>query len=124
MKILVIDDDEDIREVLQLVLDTQGHDVETAVDGIDALARLRAGALPDLIILDLMMPRLDGEDLMRMLARDPALARIPVIIVTGHETGRTKAAELGAVACMVKPLELDDLLAAVHRAETHVEARA
>jgi DNA-binding response OmpR family regulator len=121
MQILIVDDDEDIREVLELVLTTQGHEVETACDGLEALERLHAGSRPGLIILDLMMPRLDGEELMRLLARDRMLSQIPVMIVTGHETGRSRAAALGAMACLMKPLELDDLMAAVNGAERRNE---
>lgn len=117
MHILVVDDDADIRAILALVLDADGHEVETASDGAAALVRLRRGPLPSLILLDMMMPRLDGEDLLRELRRDPGTARIPVVILTGHPAARRKASELGAAGCLEKPVELQELLSTVHRAE-------
>jgi CheY-like chemotaxis protein len=109
MRILIADDDEDIREVLALVLGALGHQVEVAANGLDALARLRGGYHPELVLLDLMMPGLDGEGLVRTMRADPRLAPIPVCIITGHHSAREKAAQLGAVGCLVKPIELEEL---------------
>ncbi len=117
MRILIVDDDADIRAILALVLDADGHEVETASDGAAALVRLRCDPPPSLILLDMMMPQLDGEDLLRELRRDPGTARIPVVILTGHPAARRKASELGAAGCLVKPVELQELLSAVHRAD-------
>jgi DNA-binding response OmpR family regulator len=116
MHILVIDDDEDIRAVLEVVLEAQGCRVETAVDGIDALERLRAGSRPSVILLDMMMPRLDGEGLMRAMQDDPRLAGIPVVVMSGHRAARDKAAGLEAAAWLVKPVDLEQLLATVRAA--------
>lgn len=113
MHILIVDDDEDIRAVLGLILRAQGHRVDEAADGMDALARLRRGREPGLVLLDLMLPRLDGEGLIRAMRNDPRLAGIPVCIVSGHHAARDKAQELGSVACLVKPIELDQLTALV-----------
>src|SRR5262245_59046120 len=107
MRILVVDDDRDIREVLALLLESEGHDVEVAADGADALEKLRRGLCPAVVLLDMMMPRLDGEGLVRAMRADPHLASLPFIIVTGHHLGRQKAVQLGAVTCLVKPIELD-----------------
>ncbi len=117
MRILIVDDDADIRAILALVLDADGHEVETAADGAAALARLRRGPRPSLILLDMMMPQLDGEDVLRELRRDPGNAGIPVVILTGHPAARRKASELGAAGCLVKPVELQELLSAVRGAE-------
>jgi CheY-like chemotaxis protein len=117
MNILIIDDDKDIRDTLELVLEAEGHAVETAFDGVAGLEHLRAGRRPSLILLDMMMPRLDGEGFMRALRSDPNTADIPVVIVTGHPTARKKAEELGAAGCLVKPVELFDLESMIHRIE-------
>lgn len=117
MRILVIDDDGDIRAILGMVLAAEGHEVETAIDGAVGLDRLRGGARPSLILLDMMMPRLDGEGFLRAMRGDPITADIPVVILTGHPGARKTAAELGAAGYLVKPVELLDLLSAVHQAE-------
>lgn len=116
MHILMVDDDEDIREVVSLILQEEGHDVAQAEDGFDALKQLHHGDHPSVILLDLMMPRLDGEGFMRALRSDPHTADIPVIIMSGHRIARQTAAELGASACLVKPIDLDQLLDAIDRA--------
>lgn len=117
MRILIIDDDKDIRDVLELILASEGHDVETAMDGIAGLDQLRASRRPGLILLDMMMPRLDGEGFLRALRSDPNTADIPVVIVTGHPGARRKATELGAAGCLVKPVELIELESMIHQIE-------
>ena len=109
MHIMLVDDDEDFREVLGTVLGMQGHEVEEAGDGVDALARLSAGRIPKLILLDMMMPRMDGEAFIRNVRRDPRVASIPVVILSGHQAAAQKAAQLGAAGCLVKPIELSHL---------------
>ena len=126
MRILVVDDDDDIREVLGLILRSQGYEVDEAVDGLDALSRLQAdeGALPSVIVLDLMMPRLDGEGFMRALMREPRLRDIPVWIISGHAEACDKATELGARGCLLKPIDLDQALAALRSTERPPENTA
>jgi CheY-like chemotaxis protein len=121
MRILVIDDDRDIRGIVGMVLEAEGHEVTTAGDGIAGLEQLRAGRRPSLILLDMMMPRLDGEGFLRELRGDPSTADIPVVILTGHPGARTQAVDLGAVGCLMKPVELAELLSAVQ--EVRQDAR-
>jgi two-component system chemotaxis response regulator CheY len=109
MHILVVDDDASIRWVLGVILRSEGFDVEAAVDGLDALQRLNGDNPPAMIILDMMMPRLDGEGLINAVRRDPYLADIPVVIISGHGDAKDKADELGAAGCLVKPIEFDEL---------------
>lgn len=116
MAILVVDDDNDLREIISMLLAAEGHEVRGAVDGLAALAELQRGCHPSLILLDMMMPRLDGEGFMRALRSNPSLADVPVVILTAHPGAREKAAALGAAGCLVKPVELADLLATVERA--------
>lgn len=114
MRILVIEDDYDIRDMLGIVLEAEGHVVATAGDGIAGLDQLRDATRPSLILLDMMMPRLDGEGFLKGMRSDPNTASIPFIILTGHPAARKKAAELGAAGCLVKPIELLDLLKTVN----------
>jgi CheY-like chemotaxis protein len=113
MLIMLVDDDEDFRELLGEILGMQGYEVGATGDGADALARLNAGSSPSLIMLDMMMPRLDGEGFMRLLRRDPRTAAIPVVILSGHQAAAAKAAELGAAGCLVKPFDLSRLTSLV-----------
>ena len=82
--ILVVDDDEDIRLALSSLLEAEGYEVSTAVDGADALQLLAAGARADVIFLDLGMPNIDGREFRRRQRQDPRLANIPVIIVSAE----------------------------------------
>jgi CheY-like chemotaxis protein len=112
--LMVVDDDEDIREVLKLFLEVEGYRVVTAVDGRDALQQLQTREQPSLILLDLMMPGMDGEQFMNVIRRG-AFAEIPVVIMSGHREASNKVIELNANCCLMKPVEYDDLMAVVHR---------
>lgn len=112
-RILVVDDDDDIREVMQEVLTTEGFRVDVAKDGLDALSKLEVEAPPPLILLDMMMPRMDGEAFLKELRGKPALADADVVIISGNAAAREKACNLQAVACLMKPFELDELLGLV-----------
>lgn len=116
MHILVIDDDRDIRDMLAMVLQVEGHEVDTAMDGVAALDSLRVRAHPSLILLDMMMPRLDGEGFLKEMRSDPNTSEIPVVILTGRTDDRRRADELGASGYLTKPVELVELLAAVQGA--------
>ena len=112
--ILVIDDDDDIREVLATVLDEAGFRVVTAANGREALERLRKDPQPDVILLDLMMPEMDGYQFRAEQQRDPALRAIPTLIVTaGTVTSRVEA--LGAEAILRKPVSLRRLVDTIRR---------
>jgi len=112
--ILVIDDDDDIREVLATVLDEAGFRVVTAANGREGLERLREDPQPDVILLDLMMPEMDGYQFRAEQQRDPALRAIPTLIVTaGTVTSRVEA--LGAEAILRKPVSLRRLVDTIRR---------
>jgi CheY-like chemotaxis protein len=113
--VLIVDDDEDIRETVAIALEAAGHRVASACDGIDALLWIGANGPPALILLDVMMPRMDGEQLVRALREDPALAAIPVVIMSGHASCHEKARQLTARACLVKPMDLEELEGLVAR---------
>lgn len=81
--ILVVDDEPSVRGLFVDALEGAGHQVELAVDGAQALTRLRDGSAPCVVLTDLRMPRMDGFELSRAVGRDPELATIPVIVMTG-----------------------------------------
>ena len=115
-RILVVDDQEDILQTTALVLSKDGHDVLTATDGIDALDKARSGA-PDLILLDIEMPGMDGWETLRLLRLDAATRDIPVAMFTILFDLREKvrALKYGAQEYVTKPFELEDLLRRVRR---------
>ena len=110
--IVVVDDDSGIREMLEGVLRTQGHQVSTAFDGDDGLETIRR-LHPDLVFLDLMMPRMDGFQVLDALKSDPVLDAIPVIIITALDERDkiVQGLEKGANDYMVKPFNMQELVA-------------
>ena len=83
--VLVVDDDNNVRSLYVDALGEAGHMVAVAVDGADALERLRADAVPCVVLTDVRMPRMDGWELSRAIARDPDLSSIPVVVVTSDK---------------------------------------
>jgi CheY-like chemotaxis protein len=81
--VLVVDDDRSVRDLYLDALEEAGHTVTLATDGVDALARLRDGAMPCVVLADVRMPRMDGFELSRAMARDPQLSSLPVVVLTG-----------------------------------------
>jgi CheY-like chemotaxis protein len=106
--ILVVEDNDDVREMMAVTLELEGHEVATAVNGRDALNKLHAGHKPCLILLDLMMPVMNGWEFQRALDRDPELRDVPVVVVSAANGDMVKKAE--AVAYLPKPLDMDRLL--------------
>ena len=114
--VLIVDDEEDIRAVLQACLEAAGFQVRTASSGMDALERIRSNP-PDLIIHDVMLPDITGLDVCALVKGDRRLRRIPFILLTARSQpqDRLTGAALGADAYMNKPLNADELLAEVRR---------
>lgn len=119
--ILVIDDDLATREVLSMLLDAEGYTVQTATDGAAALQHLRQGEHPALILLDLMMPIMDGWQFRREQLRDPRLADIPVIVCSASARACPHLAELHALACLHKPIDPTELAGVVQRCYPRME---
>jgi CheY-like chemotaxis protein len=114
--VLVVDDDADIRETIGMLLARHGFPVSTACDGADALAQLRAGANPGLILLDLMMPRMNGEEFRRSQLQEPALAAIPVVVLSGAGRSQDLLQRIDkGVEVLPKPIELSELMDTVRR---------
>ena len=120
--VLVVEDDRDIRETMGLVLEGEGYEVVTAPNGKEALSLLQAGLRPSLVLLDLMMPVMSGWELREQMLRDPAMAAIPTIVITGDTRATQRTAQLQAAACIAKPFEISELLAAVAEAAPRAEA--
>ena len=113
-RVLVVDDDPDIRETLIEVLEENGHAAFGAVNGSDALQQLRAQDEPPcLIILDLMMPVMDGTTFREQMLRDPALSPIPVIVITAFKDAADRVEDLQVAAHFIKPVSLAELISTV-----------
>lgn len=111
---LVVEDDADIRDMIRQILELEGYPVQTAADGLDALAQIRR-ELPGLILLDLMMPAMNGWEFRAAQLEDPRLAAIPVVVLSGDGTVAAKAGSLKAAGFLKKPVELSQLLETVGR---------
>jgi CheY-like chemotaxis protein len=113
-QILLVDDDESIRDSLSSLLEGEGYGVASVANGREALERLRSKAPPPcLILLDWMMPVMDGEAFLREQQQDSALAGIPVVVITA--AAGTRLAALGGTPCIRKPIQIDKLMGAVQQ---------
>jgi CheY-like chemotaxis protein len=111
--VMVVDDDEDVRIGMTDILEKRGFQAVVAADGHEALQLLEAGARPRLILLDLSMPRMSGEEFCDKLQDNPALAHIPVVIVSADTAAALRLSRERAKAFLAKPVSLDQLLAAI-----------
>lgn len=108
--VLIVEDDEDLREMMAQLLSLEGFQTAAVANGREALDYLQQESAPDVILLDLMMPVMDGWEFRRRQQADPALADVPVIVLSALDQGR---AEVSAEAVLKKPLDFDRLLALV-----------
>jgi DNA-binding response OmpR family regulator len=113
-EVMVVEDDFAIRETLRELLEDEGFRVSWASNGREALAQLKERA-PRLILLDLMMPVMDGWEFRTAQQRDPDIARIPVVVISADHGLEQKVSGLSVAGWLAKPFELDALLAAVKR---------
>ncbi len=114
--ILLVEDNEVVREGMAHVLRREGHAVALAANGREALAALRAGLRPALVLLDMLLPGLDGWRFLEQWRADPALPPAPFVVVTGLAVASQEwAASLGACGLIRKPVETEDLLREVAR---------
>ena len=112
--LLLVDDDERVREALVALLEAQGYPVVGAANGREALDVLRVrGLRPGLILLDLMMPVMDGWQFRAAQLADAELAAIPVVVFSAHPRARETAVSLRAARVIAKPLDIDELLEVV-----------
>jgi two-component system, chemotaxis family, chemotaxis protein CheY len=112
--ILVVDDDETVREAITETLELEGYRVDSAADGLQALEKVKTAA-PDAIVLDLMMPVMDGFTFLEQCRRDELCPGTPIVVTSAvHQLAKTASA-LHVDACLAKPFDLDELLAIVER---------
>jgi CheY-like chemotaxis protein len=111
--VLIVEDDADLRDMMAQLLALEGFQTATVANGREALEYLQQGAAPDLILLDLMMPVMDGFEFRRQQQADPAMANVPVIVLSALDQHRT--ADVSADAFLKKPLDFDRLLVLVRR---------
>ena len=112
-KVMVVEDDPDLRHLLTFLLQSEGYEVVEAADGAQAMARLREAEEPGLILLDLMMPTMNGWEFRREQQKDPELASIPVVILSAVGNLWARAATLKAADYIEKPVDLDRLITVV-----------
>ena len=111
--VLTVEDDEDLREMMAQLLTLEGFQTATVANGREALEYLHEASTPDVILLDLMMPVMDGWEFRRRQREDPQLARVPVVVLSALDQSR--AADLDGAAFLKKPLDFDRLLQLVRQ---------
>lgn len=115
-KILLVDDDRDVVELLKIALGHRGVEIVYSYDGADAVKKVYAEK-PDLIILDIMMPKFNGWEVLKILKSDEQVKNIPVIMLTTQNLLKDidKSIELGATFYVTKPLEIERLLRKIEK---------
>lgn len=109
---MIVEDARDIREIIARLYESEGYEVIGASDGSEALEKLREqSVLPTFILLDLMMPGMDGYQFRAEQEKDPRLASVPVIVMTADANAREKSIKIGAKGYIKKPAEISTLLA-------------
>jgi CheY-like chemotaxis protein len=106
--LLLVEDDLDLREALGEILAGEGYDVVSTGDGLEALRRLQGGLEPSLILLDLILPGMNGWELLEHARGDRTLARIPVVLMTASTEDAVPFPR--AAACLIKPFDVDELI--------------
>ena len=116
LKVMVIDDSKTIRRTAEMLLKKAGHNVITAIDGFDSLAKI-ADSSPDIIFVDIMMPRLDGYQTCTLIKNNPAYKNTPVIMLSGKDGlfDRAKGRVVGSDHYLTKPFSRDELLGAIRQ---------
>jgi CheY-like chemotaxis protein len=109
-EVLIVEDDEDARELLSIIVASMGYAAiatDSAVQGLELLqvSKRRDPAQPCAVLLDLMMPGVSGDTLGRQIAEHPALGKVPIIVVSGAHDYQQRAAAIGAVAALSKPID-------------------
>jgi CheY-like chemotaxis protein len=112
-RVLVVDDDPNIRDFVGMALEDEGYEVQTAVDG--SAVTLAQEQPPDVILLDLMMPGMDGREVSQRLRDDPATAQIPIVLMSAHDRLEAIAAQMPIQDQLPKPFNLERMYATVAR---------
>ena len=113
-KILIVEDDDDIRDLIAQILTAEGFPVEQSENGAAAVARMKAGYMPDVILTNLLMPVMDGYQLNAALRRHPGWTKIPLIVMTAGKADPSQLVDVESV--LQKPVDLEHLLQEVRAA--------
>ncbi len=117
LRVLVVDDEPTLREVIAAYLEDSGYAVDQAENGVQALERMRA-VRPDVIVLDLLLPVMDAHELMRVMRREPGIAAVPVVLLSAAVDLPRATEQLQPRGALAKPVDLDVLLAVIPRVAT------
>jgi CheY-like chemotaxis protein len=109
-RILVVDDDQDICEVLLAILESESYEVEVANDGTHALAKMETGLKPDLILLDMMMPRMDGITFVREIQQRGLRTSIPIVLLSAHVRSEEQVGQMNLEGFISKPFDVSTIL--------------
>jgi len=109
-KILVVEDDHSIRELLQELLESEGYEVHTAVNGLEGIKHLEAGLNPNLILVDLMMPVMDGYTFRTQQLNNPVWKEIPIVVMSAEANAKAKMKNYQVEVFLSKPVELDTII--------------
>jgi len=113
-KILAVDDEVDSLKIVKRILEANGYEVVTAFDGEEALVKIKSEN-PDVVVLDIMLPKLNGEEVCKSIRSDPASSKLPVIMLTGKasDADRIVGRVIGADIYITKPFNLEELIGAI-----------
>lgn len=114
-RILVVEDDTSIRELLVELLESEGYDVASAVNGLEGLKILQSQKLPDLILIDLMMPVMDGYSFRTEQLKNQEWSKIPTVVMSAEANAKEKMKNFNITAFLSKPVELETILKTVAR---------
>jgi CheY-like chemotaxis protein len=110
---MIVDDDDDFRHLLALLVGSKGFETIEAVDGVDAMELIEGGVEPSMILLDLRMPRMNGTEFLDALRHGTHTPEVPVVVITGDPGGIQEALAAGANGCLRKPIEAKALVESV-----------
>lgn len=114
-KILIVEDDNSIRELLVELLQSEGYEVASAVNGLEGLKYLQNNENPNLILVDLMMPVMDGYTFRTEQVKNPKWSKIPVVVMSAEANAKEKMKSYNITAFLSKPVELDTILKTVEQ---------
>jgi chemosensory pili system protein ChpA (sensor histidine kinase/response regulator) len=125
MKVMIVDDSVTVRKVTSRLMERQGWEVLTAKDGVDAVNQLQ-DVYPDMVLLDVEMPRMDGFEVLRSVRRDPRLANLPIIMITSRtgEKHQRQAKELGVNGFLGKPFQEAGLMTTIDEVLSEIRNNA
>jgi CheY-like chemotaxis protein len=111
--VMIVDDDDDLRHLIALLVGARGFATVEAVDGVEAMELLEGGVEPSMILLDLRMPRMNGTEFLEALRHGTHTPMVPVVVITGDQAAIGEALAAGANGCLRKPIEAKELVDSV-----------